>query len=80
MMRLEVNGLALTKIMRSAPVLRDLEQRAKRVAEAAGPGMEVDLYVGRRRARASVRTADEHAMRGEAKDRRLTRAFQAARG
>jgi hypothetical protein len=62
-----------------AGVLEDLRRRAERVAEAAGPGMEADTYVGRNRARGGVITATPAAMEAEARDRALTRAMDAAR-
>ena len=57
----------------------DLQARARRIAAAAGEGMEVDYAVGARRARASVRTASFAAMRAEAKNRALSRALDAGR-
>lgn len=62
-----------------AGVLHDLETRAERVAEQAGPGMEADTFVGRNRCRASVITATPEAMEAEARDHALTRALDAAR-
>jgi hypothetical protein len=58
----------------------DLRGRASRIATAAGDGHEVELAVGRVRARASVRTATFEAMRAEAENRTLSRAIDAGRG
>lgn len=66
-------------LLRSPEVRADLEARARRIAAAAGPGMEVDVEVGAKRARASVRTATYEAMRAEATDRALSRALDAGR-
>ena len=60
-------------------VAADLQSRARRIAAAAGEGMEVDYAVGARRARASVRTASVPARRAEAKNRALSRALDAGR-
>lgn len=68
-------------LLRSDGVRADLIARARRVAAAAGPGMEVDTDdEGRNRARVTVWTATIEAMVAEARDRSLTRAIDAARG
>lgn len=55
-------------------------ERARRIANAAGPGMEVTRRVGRKRQRVSVITATPEAMHAEAATRALTRALDAGRG
>lgn len=75
--RLELTGV--DDLLKSPEVLADLRRRANAIAAAAGEGHEVDVRVGARRARASVRTATFDAMRAEAKDRTLTRALDAGR-
>jgi hypothetical protein len=60
-------------------VRSDLMRRAEAVAEAAGPGMEADLFIEEGRARVGVVTATAQAMVSEARDRSLTRAIDAAR-
>lgn len=68
------------RAVRCAPgVLADLERRARAIAAAAGPGMVVRTSVGPNRARAAVITATLRARRGQAKDKRLTRAIDAGR-
>jgi hypothetical protein len=78
--RIVLNRRGVRELLRSPEILRDLEQRARRIAAAAGPGHEVDSQVGPNRARASVRTDTIDAMLGEATDRDLTRAIDAGRG
>lgn len=58
----------------------DLIRRGRRVAAAAGPGMEVDTDdEGRTRARVTVWTATIEARVAEARHRALTRSIDAAR-
>lgn len=77
--RIEMNRKGVEELLKSAEVQADLERRAKAIAAEAGPGMEVDVRVGKTRARASVRTADFEAIRAEATDKVLTRAIDAGR-
>lgn len=58
-----------------------LIEKGRRVAAAAGPGMEVDVNdEGRTRVRVTVWTATAEARVAEATRRALTRAIDAARG
>lgn len=77
--RIELNRDGVRELLRSQEVRDDLVRRARAIATAAGEGMEVDSQVGKHRARASVRTATDEAMRAEASDRALTRALDAGR-
>lgn len=77
--RVVLNRRGIREILRSDRVRRDLVARAQRIADAAGPGHEVQEYTGRNRARATVRTASFEARASEAHDRTLTRAFDAGR-
>lgn len=77
--RIELNRQAVRQLLRSDEVLADLERRGRAVAAAAGPGHEVQPYVGRNRARVTVRTATDEARHAEATGRRLTAAIHAAR-
>lgn len=77
-MKLELRFPA--ELLRSPQLRRVLEAQARAIAAAAGPGMVVDSQTGRRRVRSSVRTATRRAVRGQAKDLRLTRALQGRRG
>jgi hypothetical protein len=56
-----------------------VEDRAKAIAEAAGPGNEAEVSVGPNRARAAVVTKTFDAMRDEATEHTLTRALDAGR-
>lgn len=67
------------QLRRSPAVLADLTRRARRIAAAAGPGMETDADLGVNRARAAVWTASAQAIRAEATNRALTRAIDAGR-
>lgn len=77
--RVRINNRALAALLKGDEVKTDLDDRAARIAAAAGEGMETDGEVGRQRYRASVRTADVEAMKAEAKDRALSRAVDAGR-
>lgn len=76
---IKLNRKAVRDLLRSSEVQADLERRANKIKAAAGPGHEVDVEVGRNRARASVRTDTVEAMRAEARDHKLTRALDAGR-
>lgn len=77
--RVVMNRRGVAELLKSAEVQADLERRSEAIAAAAGPGMEVDVRVGRTRARASVRTGDIDAMLAEANHKALTRAIDAGR-
>lgn len=77
--RIKLNSRGVREVLRSPGVLADLERRAEAVKRAAGPGHEVEVEVGAKRARAAVVTATAAARRSEATNRTLTRAFGAAR-
>lgn len=66
-------------VLKSLEVRSDLEARARRIAAAAGPGNEVEVQVGKERARAAIVTTTAEAMRREATDRSLTSALDAGR-
>jgi len=78
-MRFVLNSKGVRSLLRGAEVQADLERRGRAVAAAAGPGHDVQTWVGRNRARVTVRTATAEARRAEATARRLTRAIDAAR-
>lgn len=78
-MRIEFNYKAFDVIRKSKGVQADLKERADRIAEAAGPGVEVTTTLGAHRARASVMTMTYDAMESEAKDKTLSRAIEAGR-
>lgn len=72
-------GKGMRDLLRSDEIRRDLEERAKRIAAAAGEGMESSTTIGRTRALAMVWTETVEAMVAEATDRKLTRAIDAGR-
>lgn len=76
----KMNHSGSRALLRSFEIQADLKWRAERIADAAGPGMEVRVRGGRQRARASVTTSTIEARRAEARDRVLTRAIDAGRG
>lgn len=79
-MDIEINHEGIAALLREEGVRQDLDRRAKRIAAAAGPGMESSSVIGRRRALAMVWTETPSAMRAEATSRKLTRAVDAGRG
>ena len=77
---IKLNSAGVRQLLHEPGVKADLNARALRVAARAGDGMEVQDADDENRARAVVITATAEAMRGEATDRRLTQAIDAARG
>lgn len=77
--RFELNHDGVAELLKGVEVQADLLARGERIAAAAGPGHEVESFVGRNRARVTVRTETFEAMAAEAEDRNLTRAFGAGR-
>lgn len=80
--KIELNSPGLVELLKSDGVKADMERRAKAVALAAGgePDYQADAWIGKDRARGTVRTATHQARRDEAENRTLTRAVDAARG
>lgn len=79
LVRIKLNHAAVRALLRGPEVQAELKKRADRIAAAAGPGHDVDIYVGRNRARADVATETFAAMRAEATERRLSRSLDAGR-
>lgn len=78
--RVEVNREGIAQLLKDPGVAADLERRARNIAAAAGPGMEVEPpFEGARRVRVTVRTGTYAAREAEAKNRALTRAIDAGR-
>lgn len=80
MARIELNRKGVEQLLKHPAVVADLDERAKRIASAAGPGMESEAQTGRKRALALVWTDTNQARRAEAQSRALTRAIDAGRG
>lgn len=76
----KLNHQELRKLLQSPAVMAELKRRGDKIAAAAGPGFEVEEYVGRQRARVTVRTATWRARGREARDHILIRALDAGRG
>ncbi|MGY4859509.1 hypothetical protein [Cryobacterium sp. AP23] len=79
--RLEINIPGFNEVRRSPDVQGDLMKRANAISAAAG-GAEDFLVInatGQTRARVVVVTATMDAMKAEAEDQALTRAFDAGR-
>ena len=77
--RVKLNRRGVRDLLRDGKVGKDLSERGRRIAEAAGPGHAVTRRMGRSRQRVSVITDTEEAMRSEASKRTLTRALDAGR-
>lgn len=77
--RIKLNSAGVRELLKSPGVQADLKRRAERIKNAAGPGHEVEMFVGRNRARASVRTATIDAMVAERAHQTLTRAIPAGK-
>lgn len=77
--RIVINDHGIQELLKSAAIKADLEERAKKIAEAAGPGNVAGVDEGRTRARGYVVTATPQAQEAEATNRSLTRAIEAGR-
>ena len=77
--RIKLNLAGFRKLRRSPEMVADLEKRARRIADAAGPGHGVEATKGRTRALGMVWTDTHEARRNEATNRSLTRAIDAGR-
>lgn len=77
--RLKINRKGIIGVLTSAEVTRDLSSRGKKIADAAGEGVEVTTTRNRDRAVVFVRTETFEAKKAEAEDRTLTRALDAGR-
>lgn len=77
--RIKLNSKAVRDLLRSADMVADLDERARRIANAAGDGFKSEARAGRSRALASVWTAGREAREAEARNRALTRAIDAGR-
>lgn len=77
----ELNLRGVNEVMKSEGVARELERRARRIASAAGPGVEAEGNNDHRwvaRAWVDIKTAQAAAR--EARSNDLTRAIDAGRG
>lgn len=79
MARIKWNNKAFKELRKSDEVMRELETRAERIADAAGPGVETSPFEGRNRGRVSVITATAEARRRNAEANTLVRAIDAGR-
>ena len=77
--RIELNSVGIQELLKSAEVARALDERAQKIAAAAGDGMVVEPRIGRTRARTSVRTGTPEAMMNEAVYKALTGSLDAGR-
>lgn len=77
--KIELNRSAVRDLLRSPEMAGNLAGRGQAIARAAGAGHEVQTFIGRNRARVTVRTATTAARVAEAKSRRLTSAIDAGR-
>lgn len=76
--RIVVNRDAVEQLLK-VDAVPFLEEAGAAIAAAAGDGVEVETFIGRNRARVTVRTATYKAMLDEAQNRTLTRAIDAGR-
>lgn len=77
--RFKLNRPGLLDLLKGEEIQGVLQGMGERVAAAAGPGVESEVWVGKNRARVTVRTATPEAMEREATHRTLTAAINAAR-
>jgi hypothetical protein len=75
--QVKLNIRGINALMSSAPVQSLVEERARRIAEAAGSGFEAVAAPHPWTARAYVRTADAEGRRREAQEKVLTRSISA---
>lgn len=81
--RVEIHDDAARALLKSAEIQADLEERGKRIAEAATQGRydkyDVDVKQTSTRARVTITTATDVARVEEAKNRSLTKALDSGR-
>jgi hypothetical protein len=77
--RVKLNEAAFRELRRSPEVLADLTARGRRIAASAGKGFGVQPWIGRNRARVTVRTETAEARGRDARDHVLLHALDAAR-
>lgn len=78
--KLVVNSAGIRDLLRSKEVAADLRRRAERIRDQAGADdHEVQVFIGRNRARATVRTSTYEGRQDEAIHRQLSRALDAGR-
>lgn len=75
-----LNQKGISALLKSSEVQADMKRRTDKIRAAAGEGFKSEVRVGRTRARGSVFTATREAMKAEADQQALTRAFGAGRG
>ena len=78
-LRIQLNHAGVRQLLQSDAVAAVLKAKGDAVSEAAGPGHDVQTWVGKNRVRVSVSTATFAAMESEAVHHTLTRAMDAAR-
>lgn len=77
--RIDTHTDAVRALLKDRGVVRDLERRGHRIAAAAGPDHEVQTWLGRNRARVTVRITTKGAAVRESRTHALVRAVDAAR-
>lgn len=76
----ELNKKGVAALLRSSGVKADLQNRANRIATAAGPGVQARVWEGFDRSRARVETVTREADERQATQRTLSRAIDAGKG
>lgn len=79
MAKITLNHAGVRDLLRSDDVRRDLEDRARRIAEAAGDGFAYSATVGHSRALAMVWADTPQAVAAEARDHVLITAIDQGR-
>ena len=80
-MKVTLNRRAVRALLKSAEVSKELERRANKVRNAAGSAdHEVEMWTGRNRARATIRTSTYEGRSKEATGRNLSGSLDAGRG
>ncbi len=77
--RVKLNSDGVRTLLKSSAMQAILRGHAQRIAASAGPGHDVNVGTTGTRARAEVVTDTIEAMRAEAIDRNLSRAFGSGR-
>lgn len=77
--KFQLNRPAVGQLLKSQAMQAELHRRAVRIAAAAGDGHEVEDFVGKNRARSTVRTTTVEAQIAQSAHQNLTRAIEAGR-
>lgn len=72
----KINKQGVSELMKSTPMQSVLSEKAKAIAARCGSGYEIDIYIGKTRANASVGAKTKKAKRDNYKNNTLLKAVR----